>query len=499
MKKSKTCAQRLSELGLNNDTFRKYCEMFVNNKYPFSYAQKQADNWFRLRYPWNSNKIARHLTQEDTIGLIPDVSIDYIMFDIDNHGEQEISTKERARIIMELFPLKPLVYQSSDSGGLRIVYFLSQYCPREYVDRLASEKLEQADLNKRSGFVEVMANKHADRLPFGKDSYLLDMKTLEPLTNLSLKETILKGYKVFLAEKVQVTDVDYEPWNDPAKPDESIAERLHIHGLYRDVTTNDAFMRLLRRYANRDKMTANEARAALRYWIDNKHNGCSDRVNAGKLDDIYEQIDRLIKSYKFPGSSYKRRPLKGLPGSVCKAVIAAFDNLREQYAAFSMFQYTLVNFEDDLGYCTEELFKEMIKTIKNNNEIEEYKRKNIRKIKEVRRKKEEIISKNNLAPLKLYLCSIPWKAERNMDGYYKKNVAVTRRMFDKYGFLTLERNYYNPSSNPNQDAISNSNGKCRRYYVLIPVDPKDDSEFSSLDDFIESHKEDTGSEGGQSC
>jgi len=326
----KTCKQRLRELGLTDMLFETYLHMFSSNRLEFKYIYrpKDSDNWITSKYRWTKNLVARHLTREDTIGLFPADFIDFMMFDIDNHESQQMSVHERTTIIRDLFPTEPLVYQSSISGGIRVLYFLDELCPSEVVKEFATDNLKKVGLSHRSGYVEIKADRSGDRLPFGDGSYLLDWHTLEPLYSLTLSETIKYFKEIYDGDKLHIPRKDWKMWEVTGNEKVSVVNRLIEEGLWDEITTNEAFQKLTYHLLAIKRQSPAEAKRWLKAWIRNNHNGFSDRANSGKLDELDSQIDRWIDGFdlsKLKSPPSVKRLSIGLPESTCNFILGNFD------------------------------------------------------------------------------------------------------------------------------------------------------------------------------
>ncbi|MGB7062820.1 MAG: hypothetical protein WBF13_10785 [Candidatus Zixiibacteriota bacterium] len=351
-KKRRTVEARMKELGIDKIDYERYEEMFLRSREGGHFIILTDGRWSEVKHPWSKGQILRHLTGERTIGLFPAAYIDYLMLDIDNHDNQdEGSLQPRVKAIVGAIEGDPLIYQSSSSGGIRICFFLPEPVAREVLLRGCKDYFQQKNVVVKPGWIEVMTGRKGDRLPFGQGSYLVDPFTLEPIYHLTLTETILKSHDVF-EHHLMVLPFDCQSQAQISVPDSQgdgvysrIVTRLLEDGLYPEIDTNDALMKLSWDLIVRQGCPKPEAERFLVNWIQHKHNGLSNRTNSGRVDDIFAQIGRIVRrtdrnKARYSGSKYARRE-KRLSLSDVRKILALAENPKIWLVLFSLLEYCL--------------------------------------------------------------------------------------------------------------------------------------------------------------
>ena len=342
----------MNRLGIGDCDYQRYEDVFLRAKDKHRYIMKTEDSWVEIKHPWNRNQILSHLAGERTIGLFPANQLDYLMIDIDRHNdEDEAHLKSRIQKITEVIEGDPLTYQSSYSGGIRLCYFLEKPVAREELFHGFKNFFQQKNLTVEPGVVEILASRKGDRLPFGEGSYLVDPFNLEPIYHLSLNETIAIAYNVFQHQKIEIPfeilRVDQTLVSNTRNESvyDCIVCWLNEEGLYPEITTNEALLKLTWDLIVRRMYSKEEAEKFLINWVHQKHNGLSNRFNAGKVDQIIDQIRRIVKETdpglaRYPVSRYARREKKLSLTDVRKIILLA-ENPKLQLAIFSLVEYCL--------------------------------------------------------------------------------------------------------------------------------------------------------------
>lgn len=435
--------QRLDKLGISEEQFGQYRQMFCINRLIYKYLKMGHKGWVTCPYPWHDRSILLHLTHEEVIGLFPADRIDYLMLDVDNHDPThtppvEVQTKE----VIRAFDSDPLVYTSSNSGGLRVCYFLDSWYPRETVHEFALSRLRTAGTKVSSGYIEILAKGAGDRLPFGKDSYLVDPLTFEELYWIGLPGQIDYAWDLYHGEKLCVEDLDAGSMGRAVTGsdfNDTVADLIE-NGLPTDMTTNQALKKLNWEFMGRRGMSDVEAARRLKSWIHEMHNGNSDRVNSGKIDDVYGQIDRLVKSFDPSKVQFVELKMckqkKRLTIGDARIIVTLFPDYRTQLATFSLLHYVknAANLHDII-HCME------LPTVV----------------------KEPITSNCNMTgSLQVWECAIPFKSFEHLDGFDKTYPQKTRKLLEEAGLIRLHR------------MENRARNRCRAYLIYFTFD--DESE-----------------------
>jgi hypothetical protein len=342
----------MTRLGIEDPDYQKYEEMFLRTKEKHHYLLKTSDSWTELKHPWTGNLILKHLTGEQTVGLFPADSIDYLMIDIDRHNrENNANIQSRIRQVEELFDGDPLVYQSSFSGGIRLCYFLENAVQQEMLHQRCKEIFRQNNYPMQPGVIEILASKKGDRLPFGEGSYLVESFNLEPIYHLTLKDTLSIAYECFQHHKIELSFEIQSASEELVLACQGMSvfdatlNRLYEEGLHPGVTTNDALLKLSWDLHVRKGYSKPETEKFIINWIRSKHNGVSNRFNAGKVEQIIAQIQRIVartdsSKAGFTGSRYALRKKKLSLNDVRK-ILPLTEEPRLRLAIFSLLEYCL--------------------------------------------------------------------------------------------------------------------------------------------------------------
>jgi hypothetical protein len=455
--KRRTTKDRIKQLGIEEYSYQAYEKMFLRPREKHHYIVKKENGWIEIKHPWNKALVLRHLTGEQTIGLFPAVQIDYLMFDIDRHNEEGLD-ELRSRIdkVTNSIEGEPLIYQSSFSGGIRLCYFLEKSVSRKALYSACKEFLRYREVFVKPGEIEILATRKGDRLPFGAGSYLIDPFTLEPIYHLTLNETISIADRVFEHQKIKI------PFNIPSVDEKLISysvgksgfnqtvNQLYEEGLYPGITTNRALLMLNWDLQVRNGYPKEEAERFLQSWILKKHNGLSDRFNAGKVDNIFKQIKRIVQGTdpnkaQYSGSKWARRK-KRLSLRDVRKITLFTENPKLRLALFSLLEYCL---------C----FRKKVS-------VKVRKRTPISNL---------YVSENGDVTYRSgfdnnFYCELSKKTFQHLLGFDKAYPHITRQKIEDLGILSLKK-----------DAHPDSN-HCREYWIHFQFDEDDPIKVISLDE-----------------
>ena len=300
--------KRLERLGITESGFSNYKSLFLNSRIPRGFSERMPDgSWPKNPWKWDDPLILRHLCGEKTLAVQFGDKVDQLVFDIDCKRERgREDAIDTTLDILNKFPGKPLIYQSSDSGGIRILYFLSQSVSRTAAMEKATNMLASAGIAVRAGLCEVRLGKSPDRLPFGQGSMLLDCITLEPIYRLSLSETLKIAVEHRLGfsldpRELGITGSD----KDRTRHSEYsvIIKKCLAKGLTNEHTTTECLQKLAWYGRVELKMSNLELIEWLCNCISEWHNNKSDRVNDGRISVVFSQINRIVTNLRARPSS----------------------------------------------------------------------------------------------------------------------------------------------------------------------------------------------------
>ena len=314
--------QRLLDgLGLTIGHIEQYRVLFLDDRLRGKHSIHKDHQWPELPYPWDDHLVLRHLAGLKTIGLFWARKVRTLMLDFDAH---EPRTPEEARElagkVVRSISGEWTLYQSSDTGGVRAVAFLDSLVPRETAQAYLVAQLRQAGFTPEPGVLEARMDKKTDRLPFGCGSMLIDNTTLEPILGLTLAETI-----EFVTDRratcyIEASEVirwcrdnpEIQPSDEAQRYREQLP-RLLKEGLHAGISTYHALQFYNWYLRARQGLSEAEAVAFLKDWIRQNHNNHSQRINAGRWDEIDRQTEQTGR--RFDESLVKSGIRQGRPKS----------------------------------------------------------------------------------------------------------------------------------------------------------------------------------------
>lgn len=302
-KRRYTRDQRLALLGISEDDFGLYYDLFLKHRRPDTYSEQKPDGWPQRKYRWDDSLILRHLCGSTNVAIPFGLEVDQIVLDIDNHGDRDWTEVERSvRSSIKAIPGEPIIYRSSDSEGFREIWFMKESVSRIELNNWTKRTLQLAGVTVKSGQCEVRLGSEPDRIPFGYHSMLLDPVTLEPLFNLDLKQTLRVVDEHRQLHAIKAPDLaistDHEPHESSQKEYKKIVAVCKQSGLPKNITTNDCLLALAWHGRVQQGQEKDKLSVSLKDWITNCHNGRSKRVNDGEIEKIYNQIDRIVNDLK---------------------------------------------------------------------------------------------------------------------------------------------------------------------------------------------------------
>lgn len=336
----------LKQAGITLKQFNKYLKMFCWNRERDRFAKLTPSSWKTIHKNWWPGLIADHLAECEMLGLVPKNQTDCLIFDLDNHNPEKLGpVEDRARKLIQEINCEPLVYTSSDSGGLRIAYFLDGRYPKKMLRSVGENLVKKAGLKVSGGSVEIMADNKIDRLPFGEHSYLVDQHLFQPIYSKSKGEMI--EYAWDIREEHRLSLAEYVQSAATKESDGFVAwvDRLWVEGLppEDEASTNDCLLELAWELLARRRCTRDETVAHLCNWIKVRHNGHSNRMNNGKYKDIEAQIKRIVSQFRIDKCSNGKSGLIRLPANLTigdiEQITELADDSRTQYALYDLLKF----------------------------------------------------------------------------------------------------------------------------------------------------------------
>ena len=264
---------------------------------------------------------------------------DQIIFDLDVHSAEAAGTlRKRYTQIRELTTVMPLVFRTSLSQGLQVVFWLPRWRRVEEILRYAEQQLRMVGLRLRSGHIEVFPRAFGHiRVPLGPHGAMLDPDTLEPM-DLPFAE-LLKLIKATKAnhkagdyhlgrlesrpksERIEVLREDLSnaapvvaqelsPTSNEAGPtcnhDRQVDEETYVQGLSPDVPRYEALPMVIRHtYFVLGIHDKTALAGHVEEWLADNHKGQSSRYLTDRtqvLADIRRLVSKHLDYVKTRGS-----------------------------------------------------------------------------------------------------------------------------------------------------------------------------------------------------
>jgi len=239
----------------------------------------------------------------------------------------------------------------------------------------ARDRLTDAGVERAPGRVEVFpCGAKAIRAPLGRDCYLLDPHTLDPVhpdraVHLYSLNEILKDRQYDTLE----IPGDYRAIETPGIPQKVTrrharrssrefmleVDRLLRNGLWRVSQRNDAFLKLTWFMQVVGGFDAERTVAELRAWIDQFHNGLSQEYNEHR-EGVYRKVrdgvrgfdpDKVGSKGRYQATGFSRITGDGLEGAIQTFLEAAPLDWRERAFLGELLRYAHRRGQDTLdGY-----------------------------------------------------------------------------------------------------------------------------------------------------
>jgi len=347
--------ERLALLGISSETFEFFRGRFMLEPFTFAVSRKPEHFYLVRGRPISNSELIRHLEGSCWIFTgcrwsrsLKRFRTDHFLLDLD-HGPDLWDRYDRTVGVLG----KPaMLSRSSASGGLHLWYFLEASVDLHLLRDPDGDRGVLVDLLRSAGLLEapgsleiyprgsykVRGVRNRIRLPFGRDSRLLDPDDPSvPLTTGPLADLLLVRDR-FASGEIDTLTMDALRAPRPASPAPQArpASRgsrvrptfnvevaaLESDGLKRSGQFNGSVAALAWDYAARGS-SRERARRALHVWLDTHNNGVSNTYNANpaaahaELDEI---VDRIFARYK-PSVSNVPRP--GLSAFESARIVAA--------------------------------------------------------------------------------------------------------------------------------------------------------------------------------
>ena len=285
-------------------------------------------------------KIEAHLRGDYYVGPVPKNFTRSIIFDLDA-GENWRTLDVRTEQVCAAFPdVSPLLF-STPREGRHLHYMLSQPTFSDRATAFGKDRLASAGLVLEPGKIELFpAGSKAIRAPLGRDCFLLDNDTLDPVSqnrfeNLHTLDELLETERY---DRLAIP-TDYRPTETPEIPQQATRQRIQRSGgefmqevdrllrdgLWKPAQRNDAFLKLTWYMRVIWGLDVDNTVAELRVWIDQYHNGFSQEYNANR-EGVYRKVREVVERFDL-GRVRKRRAYQTQEtGSDDEGRISAFVN-----------------------------------------------------------------------------------------------------------------------------------------------------------------------------
>ena len=268
----------------------RYKRAFIPSHYtPFAIQtaeQQTRRSWFTENRPGvylTDEKISAHLEGRYWVGPVPKVHTRTLVFDLDIDGGME----RRAEKVRRAFPeAEPLAF-STPRGGIHLDYILEAPCWSDRVAEFGKSRLAEAGIELAPGKVEVYpAGERAIRAPLGRDCFLLDPQSLEPVS-FDREENLWTLDELLRTERYDRLEIPAE-YGAAELPAEAPRRRLRRAG--------GDFMLEVDRLL-RTGLTGPAAEAELWAWIQAHHNGQSREFNRNP-QAVYRKALAVLRAFK---------------------------------------------------------------------------------------------------------------------------------------------------------------------------------------------------------
>ena len=307
----------------------RYKAAFVPSHYP-PFAIQTRDQatkrqWFtvnRRGVYLTDPKVEKHLNGDYHIGTIPKVFTRSIIVDIDIDDGGERSLDQRTEKVCSAFPeMSPLAFSTPRRG--RHLHFILE--KPEWSDRaqaFARDRLTDAGVLLAPGQVELFpAGGKAIRAPLGRDCFLLDNHTLEPvhpdrMENLHTLNEILANdqydtlavpgdFRVTVPEEQRRSSCRRVRSYDSDNEFMHVVDRLLREGLWRPSQRQEALLKLNWFMHVIWRFDSDSVEKELCTWISQHHNGFSKDF---KRDPqwVYRDIREKVRAFDPDKASTKQ-------------------------------------------------------------------------------------------------------------------------------------------------------------------------------------------------
>jgi len=330
---------------LPDGLLKRYKSAFIPSHYtPFAIQRagaQQRRSWFtenRKGVFLTDGLIEAHLEEKLWIGPVPITSTRSVVVDLDRRGNAH-SLDKRTEQVRAAFPEVEPLFFSTPGGGRHLHLMLEGPSWSDRAAAFAKDRLTDAGVELAPGLFEVFPNgKKAIRAPLGRDCYLLDSYTLDPIdgdraVHLHTLNDILENERYDLLE----IPADYGATETPeghqkatrrrVQPSSSEfmleVDRLERDGLWRPAQRHEALCKLSWYFHVIEGKSGDQVVGELWAWIRDKNNGFSQDFRE-RQDWVRRNIEGLVKAWdpgKVGNTPYKapespREAAAGLEGVV---------------------------------------------------------------------------------------------------------------------------------------------------------------------------------------
>lgn len=260
---------------------------------------------------------------------------DQLVLDLDVHSIEAAATiRDRYARIVNLACASPMVFRSSMSGGLQLIWWLSRWWVLRDLHEYARQRLSSAGVRVKTGEVEIFPNERGHiRMPLGAHGAMLDPRKLEPIEEPLVN--IFRRNKVGRKEHVAHEYVLGKPGSGPpsigdhptpqdcgtlpsetapmraVQGDHAEDARVYEQGLSEENSRFHSLPRLVRHaYFQRGYQDEKPLVSHLLEWLEQNHNGCSNRylTNPEQVEaDIRRVVSKHFKYVRETGATGQPR------------------------------------------------------------------------------------------------------------------------------------------------------------------------------------------------
>jgi len=245
-----------------------------------------------------------------------------LILDLDVHSAAAAATRRnRYERVLRLSSTNPVVFCTSMTGGLQIVWWLDRWWGLQDLQEYAARRLRLVGLKPRKGDIEIFPNPTGHiRVPLGGHGAMLDTDSLAPmdLPFPKLLETIKDSIKIQTQHQYPLGHPQHKPQRGPiidtgnvstsgdsncptqragAGHDPELDRVAYEQGLSTDLPRFEALPMIIRYgYFERGISDADELSEYVMDWLEHNHNNQSSRYLSNPVG-VMTDIERLVSKH----------------------------------------------------------------------------------------------------------------------------------------------------------------------------------------------------------